>query len=356
MEYEIELLGKQDTFISQCRETILEAAIRSGVSLEYGCSIGTCGLCKAKLVSGEVEEIRTHEYVIPEAEKLQNYILTCVCAAKQNLVIDAPVASSVADIPKQSVGVKVRKIDALSSTVVRLLVQTPRTNRLRFLAGQYMQLEIAGIGSGYFSIASCPCEDRRIEFHVRISENDPVSFHIANVMRPGDPLELHGPFGNFVFDESADRSILLFAFDAGFAAIKSLLEHITAQEQDYSIDLIWLSCGSDGLYMNNLCRSWGDALDQFSYQGIALHQAFDQLKEQSQMGSIIVEKALERVMRNFQDLSCHDVYVCAPLPAIVLFERICTARKLPASRFFIEPVRGNEDIACMTVPAETNRE
>lgn len=356
MEYEIKLLGKQDTFISQCRETILEAAIRSGVSLEYGCSIGTCGLCKAKLVNGEVEEIRTHEYVIPEAEKLQNYILTCVCAAKRDLLIDAPVASSVADIPLQSLGVKVRKIDALSSTVVRLLVQTPRTNRLRFLAGQYMQLAIAGVGNKYFSIASCPCEDRLIEFHVRISEEDPVSFQIANVMRPGDMLELRGPFGNFVFDESADRSILLFAFDAGFAAIKSLLEHITAQEKDYSIDLIWLSCGRDGLYMNNLCRSWVDAFDQFSYQGVSLHQSFDQLKEQSQTGSIIVEKALERAVCNFKDLSCHDVYVCAPLPAIGLFERICIARNLPASRFFAEPVRGNEDSACIKVPAETNRE
>ena len=79
-------------------ETILEAAIRAGVSINYGCSGGSCGLCKARLLSGRVREVRSHEFVLPEAEKLQGNILTCVNTACEDLELDAIVASSAHDI------------------------------------------------------------------------------------------------------------------------------------------------------------------------------------------------------------------------------------------------------------------
>ena len=251
-------------------ETILEAAIRAGISLEYGCSSGTCGLCKAQLVKGQVREIKPHVFAIPESEKLQGNILTCVNTASEDLVLGAMIATSASDIPLQEMSVKVRKVDHIAPEVYRLFVQTPRTNRLRFLAGQFAQLIASDIGAGNYAIASCPCEDRLIEFHIRVIDNDPFAELVASKLKIGDSLQLRGPFGEFVYDENANRPVILFAFDTGFAAIKSLLEHITAEEQELPIHLIWMSCGQDGLYMNNLCRSWKDAFDSFIYSGIAL--------------------------------------------------------------------------------------
>ena len=49
--------------------SILEGALRAGVPLNYGCSGGNCGLCKAKVVSGQVKKTRHHDYVLTEAEK-----------------------------------------------------------------------------------------------------------------------------------------------------------------------------------------------------------------------------------------------------------------------------------------------
>jgi len=37
-------------------EHILYAGLRAGVDLPYECATGTCGTCKAKLVSGRVRE------------------------------------------------------------------------------------------------------------------------------------------------------------------------------------------------------------------------------------------------------------------------------------------------------------
>ena len=53
----VRLTNKKKSFCVQDHETILEAAIRAGVSLNYGCSSGTCGLCMARLIEGQVTEI-----------------------------------------------------------------------------------------------------------------------------------------------------------------------------------------------------------------------------------------------------------------------------------------------------------
>lgn len=347
MEHKIALLNQAHSFMSQGNETILEAAIRAGVSVNYGCSSGTCGLCKAQVTQGKVREIKLPEFVIPEAQKLQNYILTCVCAAASDIVLDAAIAADTSDIPLQTINVKVRKVEQVSAQVYKLIVQTPRTKRLRFLAGQYVEISIPQVGAGRFAIASCPCEDRLIEFHLRVSENDPVSLRVAESMRLGDSVELQGPFGEFVYDENANRPVLLFAFDTGFAAIKSLLEHITAQEQELPIHLIWLACGNDGLYMHNLCRSWQDAFDGFSYDGIAMQQSLSQLMQDPQQSCASVEAHLQHAMQEHSDLSCHDIYVSAPAPAVEIFKRVCVNKNLLLRRLFTEPVRGNEDMSCI---------
>jgi len=347
MEHKVTIINPSQSFMVQENETILEAAIRAGVSLNYGCSSGTCGLCKVQVLSGCVKEVKVREYVIPEAEKLQHFALACICTPQQDLIIDAAVAVASTDIPEQTLSVKIRKVERLSTHVIKLLVQTPRTKRLRFLAGQYLELSIPNFNASYFSIASCPCEDRLIELHLRVTQDDPVSLQVAEKMRLGDSIGLRGPFGDFTYDENANRPVVLFAFDTGFAAIKSLLEHVTAQEQELPIHLIWMSCGEDGLYMHNLCRSWEDAFDGFTYYGVTLDQSLQQLAANSQQSCATVEHHLLEAMQKHIDLSCHDIYVCAPQPAVEIFKKVCLQKNMLERRFFSEPVRGNEDMSCI---------
>ena len=347
MEYLVKLANCQQHFTLQENETILEAAIRAGISLNYGCSSGTCGLCKANLLEGRVEQIKSHDFAISESGKLQGQILTCVNTASSNLVLDALTARNVEDIPVQSMNVKVRKVERVADEVYKLVVQTPRTNRLRFMAGQYVELTASDSARGNFAIASCPCEDRILEFHIRALEQDPFAKLVSCKLKIGDTLELSGPYGKFVYDEYAQRNIILFAFDTGFAAIKSLLEHITAQENDLPIHLIWMSCSDGGLYMHNLCRAWRDAFDNFSYAGIALHESFQQLAGNPEKSRATVESHLDAALNNYDDLSAYDVYVSAPDPAIDIFRSVCLEKKMFAERFFSEPIRGNEDMTCI---------
>lgn len=347
MANKVKITNCHQQFVIENQETILEAAIRAGISLNYGCSSGTCGLCKARVVEGRVHELRIPEYVLTEAEKLQGYFLTCLASADQDVVIDALIADSAKEIPLQEIATKVRKIEHVANQVYRLIVQTPRTNRLRFLAGQYVELSLDQAGSAHFAIASCPCEDRLLEFHIRVVQGDSFTHFVADDLKVGDSLKLTGPFGDFSYDDQARRSVILFAFDTGFAAIKSLLEHITAQENETSIKLIWMSCGQEGLYMNNLCRSWNDAFDLFSYQGIALDADFKDLASDPKTCLATVESYLRGALDEYADLSDYDIYTSAPLPAIEIFKNVCMEKKILAPRFFSEPIRGNENMSCI---------
>ena len=42
------------TFSVENDETVLEAALRNGVGLPYGCKNGACGTCRGKLIEGQL--------------------------------------------------------------------------------------------------------------------------------------------------------------------------------------------------------------------------------------------------------------------------------------------------------------
>ncbi|QDV78413.1 2Fe-2S iron-sulfur cluster-binding protein [Botrimarina mediterranea] len=68
-------------------ETLLEAAERVGVDIDYSCRVGTCGICLAKLLSGDVR-MEVDDGLEPEDRKA-GMILCCQAKAKQDVSIEA---------------------------------------------------------------------------------------------------------------------------------------------------------------------------------------------------------------------------------------------------------------------------
>jgi CDP-4-dehydro-6-deoxyglucose reductase len=54
LSYQVELKMSGKTFLVEGDETVLEAALRQGINLPYGCKNGACGSCKGKLLSGKL--------------------------------------------------------------------------------------------------------------------------------------------------------------------------------------------------------------------------------------------------------------------------------------------------------------
>lgn len=68
-------------------KTVLEASEDVGVNIEYSCRIGTCGICKTKLLSGSVT-MEVQEALADE-DKANNIILACQAKAVADVVVDA---------------------------------------------------------------------------------------------------------------------------------------------------------------------------------------------------------------------------------------------------------------------------
>lgn len=275
----IRLLPSENEFFVEGNDSILEAGLREGLAIDYGCSNGNCGLCKAKVLSGEAMRVKHNDYQISESEKNAGYILMCCHTPVTDMVIEAAEAGSVTDLPKQQINTKVKTIETLSNDMLLLHLQTPRTNRLRFFAGQSVTLHPFS-GSGItLPVASCPCDDRNLHFHIPRKTLPELTLYLQNNLRKGDSLELEGPVGDFVLDEDSVRPLLMIAEDEGFAPIKSLVEHALAKDDAEHIYLYRRSAQSE-CYLDNLCRSWADALDNFSYFGEdeTLTQVFDKIR------------------------------------------------------------------------------
>jgi CDP-4-dehydro-6-deoxyglucose reductase len=275
-------------------ETLLEAGVRAGLALNYGCTSGNCGLCKARLVSGEVRTTRHYDYVLSEAEKNMGYMLMCSCTAVSDVVVEALEASDEQDIPHQEIVTRIKKIDQAAPDILSLHLQTPRTQRLRFLAGQSVALYNAAGASSNQAIASCPCDDRNLIFHLQRKADDAFSEQLFTSAQKGDEITVVGPHGNFLFHEESPRPQIYLAFGIGFAPIKSLIEHAMARETADSMFLYWASPSKEALYAHNLCRSWGDALEEFNYV------------------PVIADDPMDTLLAAHPTLAKYDVYIAGP--------------------------------------------
>lgn len=291
-------------FFVDGNNSILEAGLSAGLALNYGCSNGNCGKCKARLISGEIKKVKLHDFVLSETEKLQNYFLCCSNTAVTDVEIEADEANSEADIPKQDITAKVKKIEKVSEQILILSLKTPRTQRLRFIAGQSALLSIDNESTLEIPIASCPCDDMNIQFHIPASE-DAFSQHVYNKLKTSDTVNIQGPTGSFVIDEDSDNPVIFIAFDVGFAPIKSLIEHVVTLEHAEFLALHWLHI-NEKPYMHNQCRAWEDALDNFRY-----YQQQTDIENMQQL-----ENNLQTLINDYADLSDKNFFISGPEKAV----------------------------------------
>jgi CDP-4-dehydro-6-deoxyglucose reductase, E3 len=303
-------------FFIEGNDTLLEAALRAGVSLNYGCSNGNCGECRARLLSGEIKKVHAHDYVLSQTEKDAGVFLLCCCAAVNDVVIEAGVAGA-QDIQVQLLDARVKSMEVFNPQVAALHLLVPRSQRLRFLAGQSVRLSALG-ATGQYAIASCPCEERHIEIQIARKPDDAFSELLFGGLKVNDNIEVEGPYGEFVLEDVSTRPIIFLAFGAGFAPIKSLIQHAMSLDLAEAMDLHWLADGS-GHYQNNLCRAWADALDNFSYLP---HAHPDDL-----------ETTLADIAGDYPELHRYDVYAAGTQSQLQAARKEFLKHGLPEQRW-----------------------
>lgn len=299
--------GRQ--FLVEGNDSLLQAGLKAGLHLGYGCGTGSCGLCKARLISGELRPIAHGDYRLSEHEREQGYCLLCTQTAVSDVIIETLEAGGPKDIPSQQIVARVRALTALAQDTLLLHVQTPRTHRLRFLAGQSVTLGFADAGgdvSESFPLASCPCDERNLHFHVACESGGPLSTLLAQGrVKPGEAIDVRGPFGEFVLRGDSSRSPVFLACDTGFGPVKSLIEHAMATDEYETLALYWLATRPGGHYLANLCRAWAASLDQFQF--VCLTDA---------SATAGARQLAARLLTDRKDLAATTAYVAGPPPFV----------------------------------------
>lgn len=308
----------QHDFFVEGNDTILEAGLRAGLALPYGCSDASCGRCRARLLAGKVKPVRQQ----PD-ESRQDTILLCCNTAISDIEIEVAEAHTAEAVEHATLTAEVCKINRPQDDIVVLDLKSPRSRRLRFLAGQHARLSVHGSAARSYSIASCPCDERQLQFHIPRDESE-FSRYVFERLSLSDTITIDGPFGQFLLDEESPRSLVHLAWGTGFAPIKSLIENAMALDAAEYVHLYWCYDKREPHpYMHNLCRSWNDALDNFLYTPVAIDM---------DESSAELEQTLNELAEQQPDLSSFDYYVAGPGPIVETVRTFLRARGLPTDQ------------------------
>lgn len=337
MTVSIEVKPSGHRFEVQKDETILEGALRSGLNLRYRCSNGTCGECRGRVIDGRIGAIQPHDFRLTERERDAGQVLLCRAKAATDLVIEASEAGGVADIPLQQLTAQVHAIERPIDDIAVVTLRTPRSQTLRFLAGQHITVQLADLPPRNKSIASCPCNGMYLQIHQRRRDGDAFSDYVFAHLKVRDKARVAGPYGGFLFDEQSRRPALFIAYDTGFSAIKSLIEHAISLDVPQPVRLYWITRSPADQYLANHCRSWDVALDDFRYVPLCVADA-DGALDPADVECAMVQSAV-RILEDFPDLSGCDLYVNGPQSTIAATRALLCDHGMRDDRLFVDSIR-----------------
>jgi CDP-4-dehydro-6-deoxyglucose reductase len=264
-EYQITLTQSGHTFKVAPDETVLEAALRQGIGLPYGCRNGACGSCKGKIVSGSVDYGHHQATTLRPEEKEAGKALFCVAKPLSDLSLDIREIGGVGDVQIRTLPCRVEKVEKAAPDVAILQLKLPAQERLLFLAGQYIDILLKDGRRRSFSIANAPHHDQFIELHIREVPGGFFTHYIFHEMRERAILRFEGPLGSFFLREDSDRPIIFMAGGTGFAPIKAVIEHALHTHVDREMVLYWGARALQDLYLPQLPAQWAKEHPNFTF-------------------------------------------------------------------------------------------
>jgi CDP-4-dehydro-6-deoxyglucose reductase len=243
--------------------------------------------------------------------------------------IECRAVSGLSDIPIRKMPSRIASIERPVSDVAIIRLQLPANERLKYLAGQYLEILMRDGSRRAYSIASAPESNEPLELHIRHMPGgkftDPLFGVGSNLVKEKDILRFEGPLGTFFLREDHLRPMILLASGTGFAPIKAIVEHAQAKGIHRSMHLYWGGRRPQDLYQQSRCQEWAESMPHLQFIPVVS----DALAEDNWQGrSGFVHRA---VMEDFPDLAGFEVYACgAPV-------MIDAARKDFVERCHLDP-------------------
>jgi CDP-4-dehydro-6-deoxyglucose reductase, E3 len=331
MSYQITVQPSGRQFAAETDETVLDAALRQGVLLPYGCKDGACGACKGKLLEGSVDMGSAPLQSLHEDERAAGLILTCCAKAQSDLSIECKQLGTASEFPVKTLPSRIEVFEKLAPDVIEIHLRLPANEVLQFHAGQYIDILLKDGKKRSFSLANAPRDDNMLELHIRHVPGGLFTEQVFTTMKARDILRFNGPHGSFYLREDSAKPLILLAGGTGFAPIKAIVEHTIAKQIERPIHIYWGAKAKVDLYQNALPEAWAQAHPHIHYVPVLSEPAAGDAWS-GRTGFVH-----QAVMADFPDLSAHQVYACgSPLMIDVAKRDFVSQCKLPEEEFFAD--------------------
>lgn len=252
-------LSNNKTFDAEQGSTLLDQAKAAGLVLEHSCRTGRCGVCKAKVLKGDTETLKTEIALSPE-ESDAGFILTCCRGALQDSHLDIEDMGLLGAIQVKTLPCRIDSIHRLADDVLKVFLRLPPNSGFEYVPGQYIEVITKGGTRRSYSIANALRYDAKLELHIRQVPSGVMSQYWFTEANPSDLLRLHGPLGTFSIRSTPQIHLVFLATGTGIAPVKAILEYLVQHPDEIkgkSIYVYWGGRTSQDIYGNpvpeNLC-------------------------------------------------------------------------------------------------------
>jgi phenol/toluene 2-monooxygenase (NADH) P5/A5 len=296
-------------------QTLLDAALRQGIYLPHACGHGLCGTCKVQVCDGDVDHGAANPFALMEFERDEGKTLACCCTLQSDATIEADIDEEpdAQVIPVRDFAATVTRIVQLTPTIRALHLALDKS--IHFQAGQYVQLEIPGLGQARaFSIANSPGAVERtgeIELNVRIVAGGAGTGYLHQTLKAGDRLRLSGPYGRFFVRQSAKLPIIFMAGGSGLSSPRSMILDLLEGGCTLPITLVYGQRSRDELYYDPEFRALAGGHPNFSYVPVLSNEAG--ASDWGGARGFVHEAAKAHFDSGFAG---HKAYLCGPPPMV----------------------------------------
>ncbi|MBN1498656.1 MAG: 2Fe-2S iron-sulfur cluster binding domain-containing protein [Spirochaetes bacterium] len=206
---------------------------------------GSCGACKAKVVSDAGPLLPTEMPYLSRQEIDGRIRLSCQVKVKSDIDIEVP--EELFNIKRFS-GV-VERITDLTHDIKEVFIKFD-DDTIDFSAGQYAQLEVPPYAKikestqRAYSISSNPSLKNGIEFIIRLVPAGIVTTYVHNFLKIGEKVKAVGPFGDFEIRQT-EATMVWVAGGSGMAPFKSMIYDL--KEKNATGRPIWYFFGARSL-------------------------------------------------------------------------------------------------------------
>ena len=328
-------------------DTLLSTMAAQKIFIPSACGgMGTCGVCKVKVLEGGGAILPTETGLVTRGEAREGVRLSCQVKVKQDMKIEIP--PEVFSVKRWTC--KVRSNQSVATFICELVLELPEGDELDFRAGGYIQIECPphtvdfknfDIEDEYrpdwdkfnlwrfsstcdepvqraYSMANYPEENNIVMLNVRIALPPPdvkaappgiMSSYIYG-LKPGDEVVILGPFGEF-FARETDAEMVFIGGGAGMAPMRS---HIFDQFRRLSTKRkvsFWYGARSlrEAFYIEDF-----DAI-QAEYENFEWRLALSEpLPEDNWTGytGFIHQVVLDNYLKNHDAPEDVEYYMCGP--------------------------------------------